>query len=75
MTWPAMGAIVSFFCNRGCKSHKHATEEAEEGSSERPWTVTRMPAIVKVCADTEGSAVVCVPWRGFVVAAMEGYRV
>jgi hypothetical protein len=37
---------------------------------ERPWTVTRMPAIVEVWDETEGEVDVCVPSRGLFVAAM-----
>lgn len=62
--------MVSLVWRRGWRSHRQAIEDAEGGSSESPWTVTRMPAIVKVCDETDGSAVECVPSSGFVVAAI-----
>lgn len=43
---------------------------ADEGISDRPWTVTRIPAMVKVWEDTVGEALVCVPSRGLFVAAI-----
>lgn len=72
MIWLASGAIVSFVCRRGCRSQRQAIEDAFEGISDKPWTSTKMPAMVWVCLETVGEEVVWVPWRGFVVAAMVG---
>jgi hypothetical protein len=54
MAWLAMGAIVSLVWRRGLRSHRQAIEDAEAGTSESPWMVTRMPAIVMVWEETGG---------------------
>ena len=74
MTRLAIGAMVSFVCKRGLRSHRQATDDGEAGSSSRPWTSTRMPAIMMVLEETGRSDEFCVPWRGFVVAAMVGWE-
>ena len=68
----AIGAIDSRVCKRGCRSHSEAISVAEEGMSERPWMVTRMPAMVKVWEEMAKSGGAFVVWRGLVVAAMVG---
>lgn len=67
--------MVSLVCRRGFKSHRQETDEQLEGSSARPWTVTRMPAMVKVWAETAGEVgeVGEVPSRGLFVAAMVAF--
>jgi hypothetical protein len=67
ITWVAIGAMVAWVCRRGCSSQRHATEVVEEGSSERPWMVTRMPAMVMVWEET---AVVEALSMGFLEASM-----
>src|SRR5690242_4618222 len=71
MICEAMGAMVSLVCRRGFSSQRQVMEVAVEGSSASPWMVTRMPAMVKVRAETVGAAAE-VPSRGLFVAAMVG---
>jgi len=47
----ARSAIPSFFPFRGCKSHKHDIDLQSVGSSSKPYTSVRMPAIWKVLTD------------------------
>jgi hypothetical protein len=61
--------MVSLVWRRGFSSQRHAIEDAEAGTSERPWMVTRMPPMVMVCEEM-GGVEAFVPWRGFVVAAI-----
>lgn len=63
--------MVSFVWRRGFSSQRQAMDVAVGGSSARPWTVTRMPAMVKVCVETGGEGGE-VPERGLFVAAMAG---
>lgn len=70
----AMGDIVSLVWRRGWRSHRQAIEGIEGGSSERPWTVTRMPAMVNVCVEMVGWLAGCVPWSGLFVAAIVKFQ-
>ena len=63
--------MVSFVWRRGFSSQRQAIFVAVGGISARPWTVTRMPAMVKVEAETGGEGAE-VPERGLFVAAMAG---
>ena len=67
ITWVAIGAMVAWVWRRGCSSQRHATEVVDAGSSERPWRVTRIPAMVMVWEDT---AVAEALSMGFLEASM-----
>lgn len=66
----AIGAMVSFVCRRGFKSHSAAIDVAEEGTSDKPWTSTRIPAMVKVWREMGGGGEAWELSRGLFVAAM-----
>jgi hypothetical protein len=44
--WAAMGDIFWAVWSRGCRSQRQVILDMEEGSSDRPWMVQRMPDIV-----------------------------
>lgn len=57
MVEAATGAIHSWVCSRGWRSHKHATSLTPASNSSRPYTVVIMPAMQKVFLEIERGAV------------------
>ena len=69
----AMGSIFWAVWRRGWRSHRQATVEVEGGSSARPWTWVRMPAMVWVWVEMVGWSAEAGS-RGLFVAAMAAGR-
>ena len=57
MVEAATGAMHSWVCPRGWRSHKHATSWTPASNSSRPYTVVMMPAMQKVFLEIERGGV------------------